>query len=162
MKEPETKKLIIVPREEAVFWMDKNGTWHNEHGKFEHPRIIRYFNSAIKKDENGYYVHQETGQCEEKVYFPHEDTALFVVDIAPDGQGIGLLLNNTDRMSLEDGTLFMASDNLYLQTPVHRVKFSSHALVKISKFMEEVNGKLILLIHDKTYPIISPDNDSGL
>jgi len=160
--EPEKKKLIIVPREEAVFWMDKNGTWHNEHGKFEHPRIIRYFNSAIKKDENGYYVHQETGDCEEKVYFPHEDTALFVVDIAPAGQGIGLLLNNTERMVLEDGTLFMASVNLYLQTPSHRIKFLSHALVKISKFIEEENGKLSLLIHDKTYPIQSPENDSEL
>jgi hypothetical protein len=160
--EPEAKKLIIVPREEAVFWMDKNGTWHNEHGKFEHPRIIRYFNSAIKKDENGYYVHQETSECEEKVYFPHEDTALFVVDIAPVGQGIELLLNTTDRMVLEDGILFMASDNLYFQTPVHRVKFSSHALVKISKFIEEENGKLSLLIHDKTYAIQPSDNDSGL
>ena len=154
--ELENKKLIIVPKEEAVFRMDKNGAWHNEHGKFEHPRIIRYFNSAIKKDENGYYVHQATSECEEKVYFPYEDTALFIVDIIA-GQNIQLILNNTDKMTLEEGELFMASDSLYLLTPDHRIKFSSHALVKISKFIEEKNGIFSILINEKTYPVQSSD-----
>lgn len=154
--EPENRKLIIVPKEEAVFWMDKNGTWHNEHGKFEHPRIIRYFNSAIKKDENGYYVHQATCECEEKVYFPYEDTALFVVDIIV-GRGIRLILNTTDKLTLEEGELVMTSDNLYLLTPDHRIKFSSHALVKISKFIEEKNGEFSILINEKIYPVQSSD-----
>jgi len=158
MKErPENRKLIIVPKEEAVFWMDKNGTWHNEHGKFEHPKIIRYFNSAIKKDENGYYVHQAGGECEEKVYFPHEDTALFVVDILMDGQDIRLILNTTDKITLEEGELFIESDHLYLLTPDHRIKFSSHALVKISKFIEEKNGGFAVLINEKIYPVRSSD-----
>ncbi len=157
MKEPETKKLIIVPREEAVFWMDKNGTWYNEHGKFEHPRIIRYFNPAIKKDENGYYVHQSTGECEEKVYFPHEDTAIFVVDIIMDGRDLRLILNTAEKTTLEQGEIFIESDHLYLQTPDHRIKFSSHALVKISKFMEEENGKISIRINEKIYPVRSFD-----
>jgi len=161
MKErPENKKLIIVPKEEAVFWMDKNGAWHNEHGKFEHPRIIRYFNSAIKKDENGYYVHQETSECEEKVYFPHEDTALFVVDIATAGPEFRLVLNTGEKTTLEQGELFIESDHLYLQTPDHRIKFSSQALVKISKFMEEENGKFSIHINEKTYPVRSSDKVS--
>nr|NJM02641.1 DUF1285 domain-containing protein [Desulfobacula sp.] len=151
--EPKAKKLIVVPREEAVFRMDKNGTWHNEHGKFEHPRIIRYFNSAIKKDENGYYVHQETGECEEKVYFPHEDTAIFVVDLVMDGRDHRLILNTSDKTTLDQGELFIESDQLYLQTPDHRIKFSSQALVKISKFMEEENGEFSIRINDKTYPV---------
>ena len=161
MKEtaPENRKLIIVPKEEAAFRMDKNGTWHNEHGKFEHPRIIRYFNSAIKKDENGYYVHQATGECEEKVYFPYEDTAVFVVDIIMADQDVGLVLNTTDKTTLEEGELFIVSDNLYLLTPDHRIKFSSHALVKISKFIEEKNGKFSILINEKTYLIRSSDKD---
>ncbi|MFA5906791.1 MAG: MFS transporter permease [Desulfobacula sp.] len=156
--EPENKKLIIVSKEEAVFWMDKNGTWHNEHGKFEHPRIIKYFNSAIKKDENGYYVHQATGECEEKVYFPYEDTALFVADIIVEGPGIRLILNTTDRISLEEGGLFMESDHLYLLTPDHRIKFSSHALVKISKYIEDKNGRFSIIINGKTYPVESLDH----
>ncbi len=151
----ENKKVIIIPKEEAVFWMDKNGTWHNEHGKFEHPRIIKYFNSAIKKDENGYYVHQTTGECEEKVYFPYEDTAVFVVDIMISGPDICLILNTTDRIALGEGELFMASDSLYLQTFDHKIKFSSHALVKISKFIEEKDGKFSILINQKTYLIRS-------
>lgn len=154
----ENKKIIIIPKEEAVFWMDKNGTWHNEHGKFEHPRIIRYFNSAIKQDENGYYVHQATSECEEKVYFPYEDTALFIVDI-PTGQDIRFILNTTDRISLEEGELFMESDNLYLQTPDHKIKFSSHALIKISKFIEEKNGKFSIIINEKVYPVGSSNKD---
>ena len=155
--EPENKKLIIIPKEEAVFWMDKNGTWHNEHGKFEHPRIIKYFNSAIKKDENGYYVHQATGECEEKVYFPYEDTALFVVDIIMAGKDIRLILNTTDKITLEQGELSIESDHLYLLTPEHRIKFSSHALVKASKFIEEKNGKFYIHIDEKIYPVRSLD-----
>ncbi|OGR12793.1 MAG: MFS transporter permease [Desulfobacterales bacterium RIFOXYA12_FULL_46_15] len=160
MKEtrPENKKIIIIPKEEAVFRMDKNGTWHNEHGKFEHPRIIRYFNTAIKKDENGYYVHQATGECEEKVYFPYEDTALFIVDILA-GQDIGLILNTAQKMTLEQGYLFMESDTLYLITPDHKIKFSSHALVKLSKFIEEKNGKFSIKINEKAYPVQSSDKD---
>ena len=158
--ERENRKLIIISKEEAVFRMDKNGAWHNQHGKFEHPRIIRYFNSAIKKDENGYYVHQATGECEEKVYFPYEDTAVFVVDIIMKGPDISLILNTTDRTSLEEGELVMASDNLYLLTPDHRIKFSSHALVKISKFIEEKNEKFSILINEKTYLIRSSGKDS--
>ncbi len=142
--ESENKKVIIIPKEEAVFWMDKNGTWHNEHGKFEHPRIIKYFNSAIKKDKDGYYVHQATGECEEKVYFPYEDTAIFVVDIIKEDPDIRLILNTTDRITLDEGKLFMASDNLYLQTSGHRMKFSSHALVRISKFIEEKDGQFFI------------------
>ncbi len=162
MKEtgPENKKIIIVPKEEAVFWMDKNGTWHNEHGKFEHPRIIRYFNSAIKKDEHGYYVHQATGEFEERVYFPYEDTALFIVDIQS-GNETGLVLNTAGKITLEEGELFMESDNLYLLTPDHKIKFSSHALVKISKFIEEKNGGFSILINEKAYPVLSSDKNEG-
>jgi len=123
-------------------------------------QVDRYFNSAIKKDENGYYVHQATGECEEKVYFPYEDTAVFVVDIIMKGPDISLILNTTDRTSLEEGELVMASDNLYLLTPDHRIKFSSHALVKISKFIEEKNEKFSILINEKTYLIRSSGKDS--
>jgi len=160
MKETKTedKKLIIIPKEEAVFWLDKNGTWHNEHGKFEHPRIIRYFNTSIKKDENGYYVHQTTGECEEKVYFPYEDTALFIVDIIMTGKDLGLILNTAEKTTLDKGALFMASDNLYLLTPGHRIKFSSHALVKISKFIQEDNGIFSIHINEKLYPVQSSEN----
>ncbi|MCP4022082.1 MAG: MFS transporter permease, partial [Desulfobacteraceae bacterium] len=63
------KKQIIIPKEDAVFWMDKHGIWHNEHGPFEHPKIIKYFNASIQKDDQGYYVNQATGEFEEKVYF---------------------------------------------------------------------------------------------
>jgi len=52
-------KDIVIPKENAVFWMDGNGDWRNEHGRFRKKKIIDYFNAAIHKDENGYYVCQE-------------------------------------------------------------------------------------------------------
>ena len=60
---------IVIPKDKAVFWLDKNGRWHNVHGEFEHKRIINYFHSAIKKDKQGYYLFQERGKFREKVYF---------------------------------------------------------------------------------------------
>jgi hypothetical protein len=143
-------KLIIVPKEKAVFWMDKNGNWHNEHGKFEHPKIIKYFNASIKKDEIGYYVHQVSDAVEERVYFPFEDTALFVVDLRIRQEDISLVLNTTEVMRFDPEQLFVRDDNLYVHTRDHWIKFSSMALVKMSRFMEEKNGQLFLTVNGKT------------
>ena len=53
------KKTIVIPKENAVFRMDGNGIWHNEHGRFEHPKIINHFNRSIQKDEQGYFLSQK-------------------------------------------------------------------------------------------------------
>lgn len=141
-------KEIIISKEDAVFWMGKNGDWYNEHGKFEHPKIIKYFNASIKKDENGYYVCQKTPELIEKVYFRYEDTALFVLDIKVN-EDILLILNNTDTIKLDPEQLFSRDDNLYLQTPEHQIKFKDRALLKISKFMDEKDGQLLFKIKGK-------------
>jgi hypothetical protein len=148
------RKKIVVSKENAVFGMDKNGCWYNEHGKFEHPKIIKYFNASIKKDENGYYVHQVTDEYEEKVYFPYEDTALFVCDVK-EKEDILLILNTRDTVLLEPEQLFTREDNLYLQTSEHRIKFTSSALLKISKFMEEKDGQLFFTISGRVCPVRS-------
>lgn len=149
---PKTNKTIVIPKEKAVFRMDANGAWQNEHGKFEHPGIIRYFNSSIRKDENGYFVYQSNLGIEEKVYFDYEDTAIFAVDLR-DGQPLSLILNTGDSVDLDPNCLFVKQDNLYVQTPDHLIKFSSRAMMKISKFLEERDGKLFLTIRNHIYPI---------
>jgi len=148
----EKKKQIIISKEDAVFWMDKNGDWHNEHGKFEHPKIIKYFNASIQKDEKGYYIRQVTDEYDEKVYFCYEGTALFVLDVKAD-EDLTLILNNNDIIKFDPGQLFVRDDNLYLQTPEYQVKFKDSALLKISKFMEEKDGQLFLKIKGRVYPV---------
>ena len=148
----QNRRQITISKEKAVFWMDKNGDFHNEHGKFEHPKIIKYFNAAIKKDENGYFVHQITDEYEEKVYFSYEDTALFVIDIKIQ-EDILLILNTSETIKLDMKHLFTKEDNLYLQTREHQVKFSSRALLKISKFIGEKDDKLFFTFKGKTLPI---------
>ena len=145
-----SKNTIIVPKENAVFWMDKNGVWHNEHGKFEHPKIIRHFNRSIKKDDQGYYLSQTSDEVEEKVYFPHEDSVLFVVDICREDK-LQLTLNTANTICLDPTQLFTRNDNLYVETPGHCIKFSQHALVKLSKQMEEIDGQLCLMLNHTSY-----------
>ena len=108
-------KEIIIPKEKAVFRMDANGRWHNAHGPFENPKIIAYFNAAIRKDADGYYLYQELEDRAEKVYFPYEDTALFV-------QG----------------------DNLYLWLGDERVKFNDRSLTKLAGHLTEKGGNYYL------------------
>ena len=146
------KRSITVPKEKAVFWMDKNGVWHNEHGKFEHPKIIRHFNRSIRKDDLGYYLSQETDEFEEKVYFSHEDAVLFVVNFSLEEE-LRLTLNTAKVMTLDPTQLFTKNDGLYLQTPEHCIKFSQHALVKLSRYMEETDGKFCLRLNQATYAI---------
>ncbi len=147
---PQMQRKIVISKEDAVFWMDKNGTWYNEHGKFEHPRIIKYFNASIRKDENGYYLLQETSDCIEKVYFYYEDTALFVMDIKP-AENMVLILNTGDTMPFDPARLFLRDDNLYIQTHEHLIKFKDRALLKMSRFMEEKDGHLFFKMKNKTY-----------
>ena len=143
-------KQIVIPKEEAVFHLDKNGFWRNEHGKFEHPKIIRYFHSAIGWDEQGYHVRQIRDGFEEKVYFPYEDTALFVFDIKNSST---LVLNTTEELTLEPDQLFTRDDNLYIQTPAHCIKFAERALMKLSHFLVEKEGRLFLVVDGAAHEI---------
>lgn len=152
-------KQIIIPRDKAVFWMDKNGVWHNEHGRFEHPKLIAYFNASIRKDDMGYHVYQLTDEFEEKVYFRHEDTALFVVNINV-SKG-SLVLNNGTKLTLCPEQLYTANDALYLDTGEHTIKFTDRALVKLSKMMAEREGQLFLTLNGKTWPIVEKPCSRG-
>ena len=133
-------KQIIISKEDAVFWMDKHGQWQNDHGPIEHPRIIKYFNSCIRKDEMGYFVHQKTENTEEKVYFSYEDTAVFVVGIRFDNNDVVLILNTGDSIILNPDRLYTKNDSLFAKTEDHLVKFNSGTLLKISKYLIETKA----------------------
>lgn len=145
-------KKITVPKEDAVFWLDKNGRWHNEHGQFEHKKVIDYFHSAIRKDAQGYYLFQKTEEVEEKVYFPHEDTALFVFDVRL-GDDITLILNTRRQVPLTPETLFIREDNLYLTIGDEPAKFSADALVKLSVVLEDDGDRTLIRIKNKRFEI---------
>lgn len=148
----EKVKEVVIPKEAAVFWMDKNGRWHNRHGEFKNRKIRQYFHSAIKKDKNGYYVTQVRGQIREKVYFPYEDTALFVVDVKKDNEII-LTVNTGNNIRLNPAGLFVRDDNLYLQRGEDRIKFADRGLLKISDFLEFRDESYFIRIDGRTLPI---------
>jgi hypothetical protein len=149
---------IIIPKENAVFWLDKNGVWYNEHGKFEHPKIIAYFHKSIRKDDQGYHVFQVREGYEEKVYFPYEDTALFVFDMKGTGT---LVLNTTDTLPLDPSQLYTCSDNLYVQTPEHRIKFGQRALMKLARLLVEKDERLFLVLDGTAHEIRQENDPAG-
>ncbi len=151
-------KQITIPKENAVFWLDKNGVWHNEHGKFEHPKIIAYFHKSIRKDEQGYHVFQIRDDCEEKVYFPYEDTALFVFDMKGTGT---LVLNTTDTLPLDPSLLYTCNDNLYIQTPEHCIKFGQRALMKLARLLVEKDERLFLVLDGTAHEIRQQNDPAG-
>ena len=127
----DTPTEIVIPREKAVFRLDRNGRWRNASGPFRNRRIIDYFNAAIRRDEGGYYVSQQLDHIFEKVYFPYEDTALFVVDVQL-GEQIILFLNTQRSLPLETDRLWIENDGLYLTDAGERIKFSDRALLKLA------------------------------
>nr|WP_319494871.1 MFS transporter permease [uncultured Desulfobacter sp.] len=142
----EAKKQNIIPKEEAVFWMDQDGTWHNEHGKLEHPKIIKYFNQSIGKDDQGYFLSQILNDVEEKVYFPYEETAVFVVDLVKKENGIMLILNTLGTIALDPDALYTKSDALFMETDANLIKFTQNALARMSSFLEETSQGLAVNI----------------
>jgi hypothetical protein len=145
-------KQVVTPKEEAVFWLDKNGFWHNEQGRFEHRKIINYFHRCIKKDKHGYHLAQEHSGYREKVYFPYEDTALFVFDVIK-GDDVTLVLNTRKRMKLKPAKLFIRDDSLYMDAGDDRIKFSEQALIRVAPLMEHHNDELFLRVKGRRYRI---------
>ena len=131
---------VTIPKEQAVFWMDRFGQWHNESGRFQHKKIIDYFNRSIRKDQSGYYVEQIREQVREKVYFRYEDTPLFVVD-AQIAHPVELLLNTKESLFLTPSHLFIEQDNLYIVRDGERIKFTDRVLLKLSSLIEYEDRK---------------------
>ncbi len=148
------KQTTIIPEENSVFRMDGNGIWHNEHGRFEHPKIINHFNRSIQKDEQGYFLSQVIDEDRhEKVYFPYEDTAFFVVDLRHKNDSIDLILNTSQRLSLDPTTLFIKDDSLFIRTQDLLIKFNQHTLIKITRLLDETDQGMVLNMGGSTYPI---------
>jgi len=144
---------IIIPKDRAIFWLDKNGRWHNAHGEFEHKKIIDYFHSSIKKDENGYYLFQERENLREKVYFHYEDTALFAVDLIKE-KDITLILNTKKQIKLKPRNLFIRADDLYMSMGEETIKFAERGLMKISDLLEYDNDQYFISVKNRRYKII--------
>lgn len=149
----EEKNEVVIPRDLALFRLDAQGYWRNDEGRFKNKKIIDYFHHAISKDDGGYFVSQDKGGVIEKIYFPYDDTALFVFDIMFDPE-IVLTLNTGQTIPLDPGRLFIQNDHLYVRTADNeRIKFSERTLVKISGKLEESGTQLQIRIKDKWHPI---------
>ena len=152
-------KTIEIPRDEAVFWLDGNGCWHNADGKFRHKKIIDYFHSSIQRDQKGYHLYQAHDHYIEKVYFRYEDTALFVFDVIIDND-ILLVLNTKKRIRLEPQKLFIAGDKLYMHMDDEIIKFAEQTLMKIAPLLEEEGDGFFISINNRRYRIAT-ENEKG-
>ena len=155
-----TKKLRVIPKEKAVFWLDRYGRWHNEHGPFEHKRIIAYFNAAIQRDKDGYHLYQETEYGAEKVYFPYEDCVLFAVDLILD-EPVTIILNTGRKIKLMPGEMSIHDNDLYMQAGEDRIKFIDRSLIKISKIMHFKKDQYHIQVDGKKYHIPNDESESG-
>lgn len=151
---------IVIPPDKAVFRMDAQGRWHNDHGPFEHPKIIAYFNAHIRRDAEGYYLCQELNGRIEKVYFPYEDTALFAVDII--GEGLQeMLLNTGECLCLRPDKLVMRGEDLYQVRGDERIKFTERCLLKLVDHIQEREGAFFFVTADTRHLIVALDGEDG-
>ena len=144
---------IVISKDDAVFWLNEKGRWHNAHGEFQHKKIIDYFHSSIQKDEKGYYLYQERGNLREKVYFHYKDTALFAVDLIID-EDITLILNTKKQIKLKPKNLFTRNDNLYMRLGQETIKFAERGLMKISDLLEFKDDQYFIKIKNRRYRIL--------
>jgi hypothetical protein len=145
--------VIVIPKEAAVFFLDQHGVWrHKEQGKFEHRKIINYFHSCIRKDENGYHLRQRLGDRIEKVYFHYEDTALFVFDVIK-GEEIILVLNTQRKVKLRPRNLFVDDDSLYMTLGEERIKFTDNSLIRIWDLLGYEGDDYFIVVKGKRHKI---------
>jgi len=158
MKEPLTE--IVIPKEEAVFFLDKQGFWHHkEQGKFENRKIIDSFHSGIRKDEYGYHLRQRLGNHIEKVYFHCEDTALFVFDVI-ERDTIFLVLNTKSKVRLKPRNLFVKGASLYMRSGEHWIKFTEHSLIRILDLLDFEGDQYFITVKGRRYRIAEPKKET--
>jgi hypothetical protein len=143
---------IIIPKEKVSFWLDRNGFWHNENERFQNQRVINYFHSCIKKDARGFHLAQRHRDHLEKVYFPFEDTALFVFDVIK-GEQIILVLNTQKRIKLKPKRLFTMGDSLYMLLGEDPIKFTENSLVKIAEMLQFQEDESFIRVEGRKYRI---------
>ena len=149
---PDTLPEVVIPKENAVFWMDDQGRWHNRHGRFEHKRIIDHFNRSIRRDRDGYYVTQERSGIREKVYFAHSGTPLFVIRVVA-GPAMQLELNTGATLLLDPEQLFICDDQLYQRKGRECIRFTDRALLALSVHLVETPTGLSICLDDRLFPI---------
>ena len=149
-----TKKIreVVVPKEKAVFRLDGRGRWQSEEGAFLHRKIIEHFHASIRKDKQGFHLMQKHRDFREKVYFPYEDTALFVFDVVK-GENIEVVLNTRKRVKLMPRKLFIRDDELYIRLGEDRAKFTEHALIRLSPFLEFEEEAAFVKVKGRRYRI---------
>ena len=148
----ENLKEIVIPKENAVFWMDGNGRWHNVHGPFQHKKLIDYFNTSIGRDPDGFFVSQERGDVHEKVYFRCEETALFGVEVLNSNELI-VILNTKERIKLDPEKLFIKNDYLFMHYQDTFIKFTDRCMMWLSTYIEEIGEKYFFSHGGKNIPI---------
>jgi len=148
----EKNQNIIISKEDAVFWMDGNGRWHNQHGEFEHKKVIAYFNHSIEYDADGYFVSQVRDNMLEKVYFPYQETALFAVDVILDDH-ILLCLNTGKQILMDPKKLIIREDSLFMRLENQIIKFTDRSMMKLSNLFDDANGELTILLKGERYTI---------
>jgi len=148
----EKNREIIISKEDAVFWMDGNGRWHNQHGEFEHKKVVAYFNRSIRYDANGYFVSQVRDDMLEKVYFSYQETALFAVDVIQNDD-LHLLLNTQKQVPLNPEKLFIRNDTLFMHFENQLIKFTGRSMIKLSDRFDDANGQFTLHLNGGAYTI---------
>jgi hypothetical protein len=119
---------------------------------FRNRRICDHFHAAIRRDAAGYHLRQELPDRVEKVYFPYEDTALFVVQVAL-GDPVELTLNTRRRVALDPALLFVRGESLYLTLEGERVKFTERAMLSLAEAMEFTPEGYAIRTGERVHPI---------
>jgi len=149
---------VVIAKEQAVFRLDGNGCWHNDGGRFRNKKIIDFFNRSIRRDADGYHLFQVRGDIREKVYFPYEDTALFVFEVLAENDSLTLGLNTGARIRIDPNALFVRRDQLYLEHGGERIKFTDRSLMALSKWLGFQDGRYILRLGAVERPIPQRDD----
>ncbi len=149
----ERPKEVIIPKEDAVFWMDNRGRWHNEHGLFQNKKVIDYFHTCIRRDENGFYLTQVRDDIVEKVYFPYEETALFIFDVCRESDRIVLILNTGHEMELDPTGLCVCEDVLALIHDGTLIKFTDRTMMKIADLIGEREDSYYFAWEGREWPV---------
>ena len=105
-----------------------------------------------QQDEEGFFLQQEHEHFIEKVYFPYDETPLFVFGVIKE-DGLILRLNTGEQIRLDPKNLFLKNDTLYVRNDADLIKFTENAMLSLAGYLDEEEDRFVIDLDGKRYPI---------
>ena len=127
-------------------------------------KILSYFRSNLKEDQDGVYILNQFGELEEHGYLKIEGYPLHITNVTDEEGTLFFSSDSGISLKINDVELLLNNNqNLILRNKNHQRIFqrlSNHAAVQLAEWIEETDNGYLIVHQVESFPILKIDDTS--